>query len=104
MVFGGPDHKTYLGCLNCSEYAPDSMKNRFGLHGSPNAVESIFNHFGLYGSKFAVNGACNKFSVDPPVIVDSEGNYYGRLTLNPYAQGIGVGKEYMEWLAAVCED
>jgi hypothetical protein len=25
MIFGGQDHKTYLGCLNCNGYATDSV-------------------------------------------------------------------------------
>jgi hypothetical protein len=104
MIFGGIDHKTYLGCLNCSQYAPDSVENKDGLHGSPYAVESLFNHYGLYGSQYSVNGACNRYAVDPPVIVDSEGNYHGRLTLNRYVSGIGAGTQYMAWLAAACEE
>lgn len=104
MIFGGVDHKTYLGCLNCSEYAPDSVENKYGPHGSPYATESIFNHYGLFGSPYSVNGACNRYAVDPPVIVDSAGKYYGRLTLNRFASGIGVGAEYMAWLAAACNE
>src|SRR5438874_2063451 len=34
MIFGGQDHRTYLGCLNCSEYATDSVLNRYGTFGS----------------------------------------------------------------------
>jgi hypothetical protein len=25
MIFGGPDHKVYLGCLDCGEYATDEV-------------------------------------------------------------------------------
>jgi hypothetical protein len=25
MIFGGQDHRTYLGCLNCTQYAADSV-------------------------------------------------------------------------------
>ncbi len=28
MIFGGTNHGTYLGCLNCSEYATDSVLNK----------------------------------------------------------------------------
>jgi len=35
MIFGGLDHKTYLGCLNCNEYATDSVFNSYGNSGSP---------------------------------------------------------------------
>lgn len=103
MIFGGANHGTYLGCLNCSEYATDSVLNKYGSAGSPYSAESISNHYGQFGSKYSAESACNKYSTDPPVIVDGDGKYYGRLTLNRYATGIGVGTEYMGWLAAICE-
>jgi hypothetical protein len=103
MIFGGANHGTYLGCLNCSEYAADSVWNKYGSSGSPYSAESIFNHYGQFGSKYSTESACNPYSTDPPVIVDGDGKYYGRLTLNRYATGIGIGTEDMGWLAAACE-
>jgi hypothetical protein len=103
MIFGGEDHKTYPGCLNCSEFAEDSVSNKFGPHGSSYTQDSIFNHFGAYGSMYSSTGACNRFASDPPVIVDNAGRYYGRLTLNPYHPEIGEGKRFMAWLAATCQ-
>jgi serine/threonine protein kinase len=35
---------------------------------------------------------------DPPVIVDHEGRYYGRLTLNLYDTEIAAGRQYVGWL------
>ena len=32
MIFGGNDHQTYLGCLNCSPASPDSIFNRSGVY------------------------------------------------------------------------
>ena len=46
MVFGGADHRTYLGCLNCSQFAVDSVLNEYGQHGSRYSSESIWNHYG----------------------------------------------------------
>jgi hypothetical protein len=103
MIFGGANHGTYLGCLNCSEYAADSVWNKYGSSGSPYSAESIFNHYGQFGSKYSTESACNPYATDPPVIVDGDGKYYGRLTLNRYATGIGIGTEDMGWLAAACE-
>jgi hypothetical protein len=103
MIFGGTNHGTYLGCLNCSEYATDSVLNKYGSSGSPYSAESIFNHYGQFGSRYSTESACNQYATDPPVIVDGDGKYYGRLTLNRYATGIGIGTEYMGWLAAVCQ-
>ena len=103
MIFGGTDHKTYLGCLNCSEYATDSVFNQYGQHGSRYSSESIWNHYSEYGSAYSTNGACNAYATDPPVIVDSVGNYYGRLTLNRYHVGFGAGANYYNWLKqSVC--
>ncbi len=103
MIFGGRDHRTYLGCLNCSQYATDSVMNKYGTSGSPYSTESIFNHYSEFGSKYSTESACNQFASDPPFIVDGDGTYYGRLTLNRYAKGLGDGAEYMGWLAAICE-
>ena len=43
MLFGGNDHKTYLGCLNCSVHATDSVFHEYGRSGSRYFVESIWN-------------------------------------------------------------
>lgn len=82
MLFGGPDHRTYLGCLNCSEFNQDSVVNEFGPYGSSFSPTSIRNQFSPYGSSFSQYSACNPFALDPPVIVDGQGNYYGRLKLD----------------------
>jgi hypothetical protein len=84
MIFGGDGHRTYLGCLNCSEYAADSVHNQYGTHGSPYNSESILNHYSQFGSPYSTESACNTYASDPPVIVDGNGRYYGRLTLNQY--------------------
>ncbi len=103
MIFGGEAHKTYLGCLNCSQYATDSVFNEYGQHGSPYSSESIWNHYGEYGSAYSQYGACNSYATDPPVIVDSAGRFYGRLTLNTYHAEFGAGANYYNWLKqSVC--
>lgn len=105
MIFGGQDHRTYLGCLNCSEYASDSVLNEYGEHGSRYSSSSIWNHFNEFGSAYSNFGACNAYASDPPVIVDSAGSFYGRLTLNQYHSQIGIGKNFHDWLEnSVCKD
>ena len=104
MIFGGPDHKTYLGCLNCNEYATDSVFNSYGTHGSPYSSESIWNHYTEVGSAYSSYGACNPYASDPPVIVDQNGAYYGRLTVNEYHPQRGAGAQYYGWLSEkVCK-
>ena len=64
---------------------------------------SIANHYSEYGSRYSMYGACNPYATDPPVIVDGNGSFYGRLTLNGYhAQRTGDTR-LLAWLAAVCE-
>lgn len=102
LVFGGVGHKTFLGCLNCSEYGQSSIHNAYS-YGSPYG-QTIFNHYSEYGSAYSNESACNAYANDPPVIVDSDGRYYGRLTLNQYHPQIGVGVKFVEWLQGkVCE-
>ena len=56
----------YLGCLTC---------NKFNS-------ESICNKFGTYGNKFNSDSPWNRFSSNGPKIVDRDGNYYGRFSIN----------------------
>jgi hypothetical protein len=85
LLFGGDDHKTFLGCLNCSQFDSGSICNQFGQVGSQFNSESIWNEFGHYGSKFSSDSPWNEFSTSGPVIVDSSGNFYGRFTANKFA-------------------
>jgi len=84
MIFGGEGHKTYLGCLNCSEHDSDSVFNTYGEYGSSYAVDRIASHYGQFGSPYAIYSARNPYSNDPPVVVDGAGRFYGQLTLNVY--------------------
>lgn len=105
MIFGGPDHGTYLGCLSCQEAARDSVLNELGQYGSPYRPESIWNHYKQFGSPYSPYSACNEFATDPPVIVDQDGTAYGRLTINRTSPKIGAGARFYDWLAsAVCRD
>src|SRR6185503_17591926 len=84
MVFGGPGHQTYLGCLSCSEFATDSIFNEFSTYGNSFSSQSIFNSYSQFGSPYSAFSACNPYASDPPVVVDEAGNFYGRLTINRY--------------------
>jgi hypothetical protein len=105
MLFGGAGHKVYLGCLSCSEYATDSVFNEYSTFGSRYSSTSIWNHHSDYGSAYSSWGACNPYANDPPVIVDLDGTFYGRLTLNNYHSQIGTGARFHDWLyRLVCEN
>ena len=87
MIFGGRGHRAYLGCLNCPANAQDSIFNAYGKYGAcPSAFtdnlycRGPFKEFGSSGP-FHDESACANGASDPPVIVDSAGNYYGRFSV-----------------------
>jgi hypothetical protein len=85
LLFGDTDHKTFLGCLNCSKYDNGSVCNKYGEYGSRYQSGSIWNPYGDFGSKYSNNSPWNRYSSDGPVIVDNSGQFYGRFTANKYA-------------------
>ena len=102
LVFGGSGHKTFLGCLTCSEYNSSSLLNQYGSYGSAYSSTSIFNKYGDFGSPYSSHSACNQYANDPPVLVDRSGAFYGRLTLNRYHKDAISDSKTVAWLAAVC--
>ena len=104
LLFGGPGHDTYLGCLTCSEYSAESVFNEYGHHGSRYSSASIRNRHGQFGSGYSQYSACNRYASDPPVLVDEEGGAYGRLTLNRYHPQAIDDSEIMAWLQSFCEN
>ena len=103
MLFGGQGHETFLGCFSCSSYESDSVFNSYGSHGSPYAVNSIFNQYGRFGSPYSPYSACNPYAADPPVFVDENGSFYGRLTLNIYHSQAETEQAVLKWLRSVCD-
>jgi hypothetical protein len=101
MIFGGQSHRVYLGCLNCAEIERDSIYNGAGVYGSRVLPESIWNRVGEYGSRVSPYSVCNPVAIEPPVIVDDQGNDYGRLTLNRVSPNIGAGVRFYDWLSTV---
>ncbi len=83
-LYGGKGHDVYLGCLNCSRYDASSIWNSYGTYGSRFSATSIWNSFGNYGSEFSATSPFNRYAMDPPVIVDAEGGFYGYFTVNEY--------------------
>jgi hypothetical protein len=96
MVFGGSDHKVYLGCLSCDPSERDSIFNRAGPYGHcPIFGDTLFcrgpfKSFGTTGP-FQNLSACALGALNPPVIVDESGNYYGRFSVGgPFGHGDSV--------------
>lgn len=82
LLFGGDDHKTFLGCLNCNDISASSVCNDIGLYGSDIAVDSIWNDIGTYGSDISVHSPWNDIAQSAPIIVDKDGNSYGYFSVN----------------------
>ena len=87
MIFGGENHKTYLGCLSCPQSEWDSIFNKYGEYGHCAGpfddnlfCRGPFKEFGTSGP-FKNQSACGTSASDPPVIVDEEGRYYGRFSV-----------------------
>jgi len=103
MIFGGSGHQTYLGCLSCSQFDAESVFNEYGHYGSVYSAQAIMNPYSQFGSLYSATSACNPYASDPPVIVDEQGTYYGRLTVNHYRRDGPPTAELKDWLAGVCE-
>jgi hypothetical protein len=87
MIFGGADHKTYLGCLNCARSSRESIFNEAGEYGHCAGAlsDNLFcrgplKEFGSVGP-FHDLSACGSSASNPPVIVDELGGYYGRFSV-----------------------
>lgn len=104
LVFGGPNNKTFLGCLSCGQYDTDSLLNQYGSFGSAYSSSSIANRFSQFGSKYSPYSACNAYASDPPIVVTSEGQAVGRLTVNTYNPNRIKSPAVLQWLAALCAD
>ena len=84
MLFGGSDHDVYLGCLNCGSVAADSLCNDFGRYGNEFSGDSIWNEFSRFGNEFSGESPWNELSTQAPVIVDSDGKFYGYFSVNSF--------------------
>ena len=101
LLYGGKDNKIFLGCLNCGKFDPNSVHNEFSEYGSTFSSTSIRNKFSDYGSAFSDYSACNVYASHPPVIVDKDGKYYGKLTINRFADQTRY-RAAVDWISAVC--
>jgi hypothetical protein len=105
MIFGQDSATTYLGCLTCSSWDSESVLSIFGYGSS--FGDTIFNNtFGTFGGEsiFYPYSACNPSASDPPIILDDDGGYYGRLTMNVNHSGRTSSQVLRNWLKySVCD-
>ena len=90
LVFGGQGHKEFLGCLNCSDTHPRSVWNENSSFGFMND-DGKWNSWGQFANDRSRHSMCSDYAADPPVVVDEEGNAYGRLSINERAPGSVCG-------------
>lgn len=98
LLFGGKDHKTFLGCLDCSPKSTGSVCNNSGA-GSKFDANSIWNQFGDFGSKFSEYSPWNKFTNSAPIIVDKDGVSYGYFSANKFHQN----RTRIKWLIRILD-
>lgn len=90
IIMGGRSQDRFLGCLTCDEYAPNSVWNRHGQHGWQNQY-GTWSRYGEHAGPYGANSACNPYGSNAPALVDRQGSYYGRLTVNEYQEGSVCG-------------
>jgi hypothetical protein len=103
LLFGGENHNMFYGCLTCPMSDPTSINNSYSTYGNKLSASSVLNKFNPIRNPYDTNSMCNALAINPPIVVDGNGKFYGELTLNtarpsrtraPYLQG---------WLAATCQ-
>lgn len=99
LLYGGENHKVFLGCLNSSKYDESSIWNKYGEYGSKYSSKSIWNKYDTYGSKYDSMSPWNKYSSEGPIIVDKEGNSYGNFTCNKYNN-----QTQIKWIVWILEN
>jgi hypothetical protein len=107
LIFGGDNNKEFLGCLSCNEMAGNSVWNDMSTYGWRNGFGK-WNPFGQYKNPYSSYSACNEFTQNSPVLVDREGNFYGRLTTNEFVNksicGISGNERICRALKVMCSD
>jgi|ERR1035437_943262 hypothetical protein len=98
LLFGGKDHKTFLGCINCTATSSGSVCNKYGV-GSKYDTNCIWNKYGDFGSKYSDSSPWNKYSSDAPIIVDKDGGSYGYFSANKYHSD----RTRIKWLVRILD-
>jgi hypothetical protein len=99
LLFGGEDHKTFLGCLNCSDVSASSVCNDMGEYGSDVSPKSVWNDVGTFGSDVSPKSPWDDVSQDAPIIVDKDGNSYGYFSANNAHRD----RTHIGWLVAILD-
>lgn len=60
----------YLGNLSNNQYDPNSVSNKYSVHGSEYSPSSINNPYGVHGSPYSNKSVRNQYATQPPVIIN----------------------------------
>jgi len=72
-----------IGALGVNRYDPDSLANPYGA-GSRYKSDGLMNPYSEYGSPYSNKWWRNPYATDAPELYDSQGNYRGTLSTNPF--------------------
>lgn len=79
-IYGGWDHKIYLGKFNASEFDSESIWNEFSEFGNMYDPYCIWNPNGEFGSEYSDYSPFNAYANYPPGLYDRYNNFYGYFT------------------------
>jgi hypothetical protein len=97
LLFGGPEQKDFLGCVNCDASEPYSIWNPKSDYGSPAHPLSIWNREGRYGSEGSPHSPWSRKPQSVPVAVDRAGNVCGNFAVDRSFPG-RVTDGYLVWV------
>lgn len=83
LLYGGAYSDYFIGCISCEDTHVYSICNSAGSYGSRYSADSIWNERGDFGASYSNTSPWNQFAGVPPVVRDSNGQFYGYLTANP---------------------
>jgi hypothetical protein len=83
LIYGGPKHDVFLGCLSCEKGDPQSIFNPEGPFGKPNLERSIWNPHGPYGNRKSPLSPWNPAGTQPPLLRDETDAFHGYFSVNP---------------------
>jgi len=81
LIYAGPLHRDYLGCLNCDQFDTNSVWDAFAPTGWTNAYIEA-SRFATYRAKHGRYSSCDAFAADPPILIDISRHFYGVLNVS----------------------
>ncbi|RIY34724.1 hypothetical protein [Psittacicella gerlachiana] len=81
-IYSDDGKNTFLGCLNCSTRASNSILNYASVYYSEIKTNSIYNLRGKYGNPNSEYSVTNPQATNPPLLIGKDSKkVYGKLSL-----------------------